>query len=79
MNFFAKSEKKRIKSCQEKNSELKKRGKPKTGHCEGAMITVIWTLEIITLQEKANFHHHNDQDENVRTSTTVQVIRTPKY
>jgi len=37
MNFFAKSEKKRIKSCQEKHSELKKRGKPKTGHCEGAM------------------------------------------
>ena len=37
MNFFAKSEKKRIKSCQENHSELKKRGKPKTGHCEGAM------------------------------------------
>ena len=61
------------------SSEEKKRGQPKTGHCDGAMLTVIWTLEIITLQEKANFHRHNDQDENARTSTTVQVIRRPKY
>jgi len=76
MNFFAKSEKKRIKSCQEKHSELKKRGKPKTGHCEGAMNNSDMDTRD-DIQQDAIIHHHNDSDVNMRTSTTV--IRAPKY
>ena len=54
----------------------KKRGKPKTGHCEGAMNNSDMDTRD-DIQQDAIIHHHNDSDENVRTSTTV--IRAPKY